>query len=354
MNSEVLVIPANDGYLLNIKINYPNLSAVDKLIIFVNASGPFTYNTKRKTHNGKFFNYFDIFANESINRGYAFCSYSTRGVKDGETPPFFAEINDKEYETYIPQNSILDVIDIISYLKMQSRFINSKVILLGWSEGTIIAPLIALNNNIHVDALLLAGYCNSNLWDILEWQLSGNAILVNWNRLFDYDKKGFFTKNDFELDKYNVRKGIFGDTEFEEIDLNKDGIIDINDTAPLCIEHKNNMFKAIENNDDEWLKNNHGIRLTSAWFHGHKMLEPNSKVLPLLDIPIHIFHGENDASCPVQFAYDIKNTFDEMKKNNLFIHTFANHDHDLNYMTYIYNDFLSEGISKIFKVTDDL
>jgi pimeloyl-ACP methyl ester carboxylesterase len=92
----------------------------------------------------------------------------------------FADINDTEYKKYLPSNSVKDIEAIVLHLKNKNKYKNSRIFLLGGSEGTIIAPLAALNNNVRIDGLLLFGYCNENLKDTLTWQLSGNSELIYW------------------------------------------------------------------------------------------------------------------------------------------------------------------------------
>jgi hypothetical protein len=83
-------------------------------------------------------------------------------------------------------------------------------------------------------------------------------------------------------------------------------------------------------------------------------LKPNKDTLYQLDIPIHIFHGKYDQNVSVKGVYDIKETFDNLCKNNLSIHVFDEHDHDLNYLNYPINGIISEGISEILKVAESL
>jgi predicted esterase len=282
------------------------------------------------------------------------CSYNTRGVDMGNEEPLFADINDKEYKKYLPSNSVKDIEAIVLHLKNQNKYKNSKIFLLGGSEGTIIAPLVALNNNVRIDGLLLFGYCNENLKDTLTWQLSGNSELIYWLYFFDYDKKGYITKEDFEADKYKVKPQLFGDKSFEEIDINNDGIINIEDAAVMSLPHLRNMLNAIENDDDEWLKNNHGVRLTTGWFKEHFALKPTKEILPLLDLPIYIFQGELDHMCPVFYAEDIKKKFDELGKNNLTVNIFEKHDHDLNYVLFPMHNEISKGLTSIFNTADKL
>lgn len=352
MDTQVFNISAYDDYPLDIRLCLPENKTPGKIVLYVNGSGPLTCTTKRKLPGGDFFNYFDIFAAEFTARGIGFCSYSQRGACDGDMPPFFVEIDEDAYSRYLPHNSVSDIEHIVSYLNRQYPLTN--IILLGWSEGTILAPLVALNGAVKISALLLAGYCNENLRNILEWQLSGNNILLQWRRFFDYDRKGYITEEDFTEDRLNARSAVFGDKTFADIDLDGDGRITVSDTAPLSIDHLNNMLQAIDRADDEWLKQNHGIRLTSAWFKEHFQLKPTKEILPLLDLPIHIFAGEYDAMTPICQAMDIDAEFRKFGKTNLFLHTFDDHDHDLNFLKYLLCGEHSEGMRSIFDVTEKL
>jgi hypothetical protein len=188
-------VTAYDGYNFKIKINDPGENFCEKLIINVPGSGANTYDNTRKWPDGKTFNYHDLFADEFCKRGIAYCSYNTRGVDMGNEEPLFADINDNEYKKYLPSNSIKDIEAIVLHLKNQNKYKNSRIFLLGGSEGTIIAPLVALNNNVRIDGLLLFGYCNENLKDTLTWQLSGNSELIYWLIFLIMTKKVISQKN---------------------------------------------------------------------------------------------------------------------------------------------------------------
>ncbi|HIU29415.1 MAG TPA: hypothetical protein IAD50_03860 [Candidatus Egerieisoma faecipullorum] len=343
MTERILSLRAADGYGILLKLSEPEKKG-RKAVVFVNGSGPNTYDNKRQLPDGTLFSYFDLFASQFTNRKIAFCRYSTRGVFPGEQPPLFAEINEKEYQTYLPHTSVSDIEAIVLYL---NRIGYDKIFLLGWSEGSILAPLVVRNEAVKIDALLLAGYCNENLKKILTWQLTGNASLIFYRRLFDYHRRGYISREDFEEDRFHVRDQLFGGHSFAEIDLDHDGILTEKDFAPASIEHLNAMLRAIESNDDEWLKNNHSVRLTSAWFKEHFSLKPNKKILPRLNLPIHIFSGEYDMMTPSFYADDIESEFAKRGKTNLTVHRFQNHDHDLNYMHYIVYGKISEGIMAI-------
>jgi len=352
MKNELLQILAEDGYILDTMLSIPNENH-KKLVLFVNGSGPHTYNTKRQNVDGSIFNYFDLFAKEFTDRGIAFCRFSTRGVTDGDVPPNYSNINDTEYASYLPHNLTCDLDVIIKYLR-SNGYHDKSIYLLGWSEGTIIAPLAVLNFSINIEGLLLCGYCNENLYDTLLWQLSGNSELLQYRRLFDYDKKGYISKIDFEEERNKVKPTDFPNITFEQLDIDGDGKITELDFVLKTKKHLDEMMNAIDSNDDEWLKSNRGVQLNSAWFKEHFSLEPNRKILPKLNMPIHIFSGEYDAMTPIFFTKDIGKQFDKLGKTNLTTHIFENHDHDLNYLLYIIKGKLSEGLQSIFNTVDEI
>ena len=73
-----------------------------------------------------------------------------------------------------------------------------------------------------------------------------------------------------------------------------------------------------------------------------------------LDLPIHIFQGGLDANTPVEDTYAIEESFRAAGKENLKIHVFGDHDHDLNYLLYPMEGAVSEGLQAIFDTVASL
>ena len=61
--SEIKSMQTYDGYSLEGKLRLPKKGEVKKLVLFVNGSGPNTYDNKRQIENVEF-NYYDLFAQE--------------------------------------------------------------------------------------------------------------------------------------------------------------------------------------------------------------------------------------------------------------------------------------------------
>jgi pimeloyl-ACP methyl ester carboxylesterase len=351
-----------DGDTLTGKLDLPsNKDTIKEIVIFIPGTGPNTYINRRGfgTH---IFNYFDLFVKEFNKRGIAFFAYNTRGVDIGNKPPYYDKVDrESKYKKYLPGNCVKDIESMINYLKADERLKKSKVILLGWSEGTILAAMAAdeyKDKNI-IDALFLAGFANDNMFDIVKRQHSGESQMILFRKYFDTNNDSIISKEEFlskdirptlgrmELELDNSKK------EFKKMDVNSDNKLTAEDFKALNSKKYDSLIKAINKNDDEWIWKKY-VRVTSAWCKEHFQLEPNKTRLLRIDIPIYIFHGEEDANCPVEGVNDIKNRFAQNNKTNLQCFIFKGEDHDLNYIFWIAQKKISKGIQKIFDISEAL
>lgn len=178
--------------------------------------------------------------------------------------------------------------------------------------------------------------------------------MVNMCKYFDCREKGFIEKNDFVLDPLNVRSSLFPDIEFEALDIDQDGRLTQNDFALQMADYKKQVFRAIENNDDEWLKNNYSVQITAKWCKEHFALPELSTVMRPLTVPIYIFQGEDDANIPISDLAKIRGDFKKWGKSNLHIFTFPKHDHDLNYLQYVFTGAVPNGLQYVFHTAHSL
>lgn len=344
--TERLTIPSFDAYPLEGKLDLPAGQEADKLVVFVNGSGPNTYDNRREI-NGISFRYYDLFAEQLTRQGTAFFRASTRGVYPGEAAPMFTEVNDAEYQTYLPETSVQDIEAIVAALKADPRLKNARVYLLGWSEGTMIAPKVAQRGNVQVDALLLAGYCNGTMDEALEWQQSGASSMLFYSQYFDYDGDGAVSEAEFLEDRYQLKDQLGAD--FAALDADGNGVLNTGDFALLTAPFRREMMAAVSRRDDQWLRENYSVQLTSGWFLAHRAFQPNREMLTALDLPIHIFHGTADLNVSVQGVYDIESAFQKLGKANLTTHVFPEMDHDLNYLVYPLTGGIPESFTELFQ-----
>lgn len=352
--SEIIKVQLSDGENITGKLDLPKDSSnVPLVVVFVPGTGPNTYLNKRKFGNIEF-NYFDLFGTEFTKRGIGFFTYNRRGVEIGEQPPYYDKVDSVKYAKYIPSREVMDIESIISNLRNDDRFKKSKIALLGASEGTIIASMVADRKVERVDALLLFGYANENLFDIIKWQLSGAASIVKLRRYFDTNKDNVFSKEEYESNDSIpalARAKYLNNLSFEALNMEKDSIIDFRDFAPKTAPFFKYLIQMIDSGNDTWIWKNY-FRVTSRWLKEHFQLEANKTRLLRIDIPIFIFQGVDDANAPIEGVYDIQSRFKQGNKTNLKCFIFEGHDHDLNYIAWPYKHQISMGLNSIFNTSE--
>jgi len=355
-SAQIVQVKLNDGEVLTGQLVLPtSTSQISKLVFFVHSTGPHTYADHRKSGNTEF-NYFDLFAHEFSSRGIAFFSYSRRGVYPSESPPYYDSIDRKKYSRYLPSIEANDIVLAINQLLKDKRLKKAKVILLGWSEGSILAPMVAELKKAKVDALVLAGYANDNMIDLIKWQNSGESSMINIKGYFDTNDDSQISRLEYESDSKSAkafRTQVFQNAKFESLDLNRDSTINQDDFRIINKPRLDAILSAFDRGDDEWIWKNY-FRVTSLWLNEHKLLEPNSVRLPKLSIPIYIVHGALDANCPAAGVFEIRKQFESLGKRNLNTYVLPNHDHDLNYRDWVTKQKLSAGIEKIFELVQQI
>lgn len=345
--SEFVDVKLSDREVVRGKLDLPDQAReVPALVIFVPGTGPATYLNRRKS--GTYdFNYFDLFSSELTKRGVGFAAFNRRGVTLGTEPPNFEVVDREKYRKAVPSVEVKDIRTIVRHFRSDRRFKKAKIILLGWSEGTVLASMAAEDPKAGIDALFLAGYVNESMFDIIRWQNQGGSSMVALGPLFDKDKDGRIAKSEFEGTEEVVRKGIFKTATFEQLDGTKDGFLASEDFAILNAGRYQAILDAAKKGDDDWIWKNY-FHVTTAWLREHFALEANKTRLLRLDLPITIFHGVQDANCPIEGVGDIKRRFEIQGKSNLAVQVFEGHNHDLNYQDFIMKKAVSPGLAAIF------
>lgn len=341
---EIKTISLNDGEVIEARLCLPE-SEVKTIVFCISGTGPATYLTKRPT-----FNFFDELASGFCKEGIALFTYNRRGCEPGDTPPLFVEVDSAKYAKYTPVQEAEDVEAMISFLRKDKRFAGCKILLYGLSEGTIIASLVADRKVAGIDGLLLHGYAHENMYDIIRWQDEGNGIMRMANSIFDIDGDKGISRKEYESEKETIvkhRAYLFHDMPFDSLDVVKNGGIDIHDIAKMRLPFHEELMKRVAANDWFWIRSNY-FNITPQWFKKHFELEANKTRLVRLDIPIHIFHGTEDANVPVESVYDLQERFEVCNKRNLTIHVLEKHDHDLNFADWLIHKEWSEGFQQLF------
>lgn len=346
---EIKTIKLSDDEEIRARLCLPD-SLIETIVFCIPGTGPSTYLTKRPT-----FNYFDELANGFCEKGLAFFTYNRRGCQDGENPPFFVDVDSAKYAKYTPIQEVEDVECMINTLLNDNRFGKCKIILYGISEGTIIAALVAERKRCRTDAILLHGYAHDNMFDVIKWQDEGNGVMIIANSIFDKNNDKTISRDEYENEDLQVstyRSYLFQNQPFDSLDIVENYLIDIQDIRRMRAPFHDELIKRIKNNDWFWIRSNY-FNITPQWFKDHFRLEPNKTRLLRIDIPIHIFHGMEDANVPVESVYDMQSRFVVCNKTNLTVHVFEKHNHDLNFQDWLVHKEWSDGFKQIFSVAKE-
>ena len=349
--SEIKTIKLSDGEETTARLCLPKNRAVNTIVVAVHGTGPYTYLTQRQG-----FNYYDVLADGFCEKGVGFFTYNRRGVDLGEKAPWFDKVDNTKYAKYLPSNEAVDIETMITYLKKEKRFQNCKMILYGMSEGTIFASMVAERKKVNIDALFLHGYAHENMFDIIKWQNSGEGVMIMANSIFDKNGDKAIDREEYESEDATIkayRRYLFQNLPFDSVDVVKDNIIDIKDLRTMREPFQELLMTKISENDGDWIWN-HYVRVTIDWFKEHFALEPNKTRLLRVDIPIYVFHGNEDANVPVETLYDLEVRFKTCHKSNLKTFVFEKHNHDLNFQDWMKTKEYSEGFKKLFEISAEI
>jgi pimeloyl-ACP methyl ester carboxylesterase len=155
---EMLKIQTAGAEVIMGRLSLPAVGFKNVLVIDVPGSGPNTYENRRRLGRTTEVRYHDLFAAEFAQRGVAYFSYSTRYTEvDENAASTFDWVDKARFATITPAERTQDLENIVRHLRKDPRLARCGVLLLGWSEGSIIASLVAERKQVPIDALFLAG-----------------------------------------------------------------------------------------------------------------------------------------------------------------------------------------------------
>lgn len=344
---EILKITSYDSVVIEGRLNIPSTGFKNKIVIDVPSSGPQTYENMRKIGRSTIFKYHDYFKNEFANRGIAYFSYSTRyTMPDSANPPNYDKVEKDKFFSYTPSIKVKDLEEIIKFLKKDDRLKSSKILLLGFSEGAILATLVAERKLVSVDALFLAGTPTDDVYTTMLWQLGGEASMIYIRKFFDTNKDHIIQKSEYEnADPRAIVRA--GGKKFEELDVNCDSVLTAEDFRIILKPYLQQVLDAIDKDDNEWIWNSY-FRVGLPWIKEHRALEPNRSRILKLDIPVYLFHGSDDGNCPVEGIVQIQKEAQELHKQNIHVFIIPECDHTLEFLGWVVTKSIPEGLKTLF------
>ncbi|MCB9073734.1 MAG: alpha/beta hydrolase [Bdellovibrionaceae bacterium] len=299
INEILKTFTADDGLLIRGKITYPTSSRSQKYpaVLFLHGSGPLDMNLwlpGSVTADGKPHKMFEVIAHEIGSTKYVTYRYNKRGVTD--QPNDVAPLIDKSiYATGDVKQLISDAKSAIAMLRADPMVDPNKIILLGLSEGTALAPMIA-DQDKNIAALVLMSTMGRNLKDILYYQFVQRNI-DTVRKYVDEDKNDVISES--EAQKHPELA-----LPLTEIDKNHDNLMSISEIESVLLLQ---YYTDIEKNLSGPYKN---------WYQQHFDAQPNYLTIGAFKGPILFLQGEIDAQTPLSDVLLATNYLQQIGNSN--------------------------------------
>ena len=318
-----LVIDLGNGVKTNAQLTLPAEGhGPFPAVLLIPGSGPVDMN-ETQAENAKPFWQISHYLTE---RGFAVLRYDKRGVGEGSI------ISDANVWGNMTINDLIeDSKKALNVLMHQPEVDPDRVSILGHSEGTIIAPRVAIDNSTKVKNIVLMGTVAQNGLDLEYYQdvdlpveYASQVLDKNHTGLISIQQiakdpillpmllpKPFLIANDTEAISSTLAKG-FGTNDFISIDK----------------QLKPVLMKGYENITSSNLLKCNAIECPN-WFRSHSNLIPTLSVIGNVSnsTGILMLNGENDSQTPVQQAFLLQQRLTDVNHPDHSLITYPNLGH---------------------------
>jgi len=320
---------SHDDHAMLGKLVLPQSADPRALVIYVQTAEGATVDMKRPLGGTKTFNYYDLYRDTLTKKGIGFFSYEGRGIGMGDEPPRYEKIEWKAFNTSTLDNKVEDILSAIKAVRKQAECKKTPILLMGASEGTLLAAEAASRAPDSVQGLVLYAILAENLRETFKYIMSDGAFLA-YRKYFDTDKDGVITEEEFEKDPHEYRASVLRNSPFFIFDKNRDGQFTVDEMSALTKLY----LDAVDNDNfavlQAWSKSSAGVSVPTQWFKDHFEHEVIWTFLSKLDIPVGCFHGAMDNNTPIAAVRTLEEKAKEAKKTKMKFHYFDDLDHSLN------------------------
>ena len=268
-------------------------------------------------------------------RGFAVLRYDKRGVGANYT------ILDSNVWGNVTFNDLKqDAEKALAVLAQQPEVNPNSITILGHSEGTIIAPRVAIDNPTQVKNIVLMGVVAQTERELLYFQVVRLPLLYT-EKVLDYNHDGLISIQQIAnaplLSQLLVPSSVFITSYLtNNTKIVSDALVNkfSNNTGyyiSIDKQLKPELVKFFESFSVVMPgKKCMSLESCPIWFNSHNALEPNSSIIE--NVPpstsILILHGENDTQTPAQQAFLLQQRLTEVNHPDHMLITYPNLGHE--------------------------
>jgi alpha-beta hydrolase superfamily lysophospholipase len=268
-------------------------------------------------------------------RGFATLRYDKRGIGTNHT------ILDSNVWGNVTLDDLKQDADkALAVLMQQPEVDSSNISILGHSEGTTLAPRVAIDNPDKVKNIVLMGALAQNMTEILSFQTVTLPVLYA-KEVLDKNHNGSLSVQEASQDQ--VFQALIGGnislilTENlpngagllkSEYNLNKDAYIHIDtELKPALEAHSKSFFSPSSSDSSGKCTNLEGCPIYERSFLA---FEPNINIISKVPstTSILILQGENDTATPLQEAFLLQQRLTEIRHPDHTLITYPNLGHN--------------------------
>ncbi len=330
INSRNLVIDLGNGVKTNAQLTLPAIGkgpfpgvllihgsgALDK-----NETSGFVYNNGPKPPTP----YWQI-AQYLSERGFAVLRYDKRGIGANFT------VDQNVWGNATVNDLIHDAENALNTLILQPEVDPQRISVIGHSEGTVIAPRVAIDNPAKVKNVVLMGTVALNLIrDLLHYQVV-DLPLEYATQVLDENHTGQISLEQIGKDpllSYYLIPSSLLDTNNTKIITNN--LVEKFGTSPVSIQKqiRPSLIKYYENESAFNVSKCNDIRGCPMWFRSELNLIPTLSIIGNISesTGILMLNGENDSATPVQQAFLLQQRLTEVNHPDHTLITYPNLGH---------------------------
>ena len=249
---------------------------------------------------------FKVIAESLSEAGALVFRYNKRGVSHGK---YGREIDEAISNTGTITNLVLDAEQAYRHLRSHPRVDKNRIFLLGISEGSIVAPQVALKNP-EIHGLILLSSVGRDMADNLYYQFVGKWMNIMREKV-DADRDGYITIKErrkfADLDRFQV----------DLIDRDRDRRLSLPEFEAHLVMKYYQLVEAINN-----------LEGSEVW-NDFMDKEDNYKYIGRFPGPLLLVHGAADTQTPLVELYLIEDHLKNIFKKNFTTKVYPNLGHGL-------------------------